>query len=249
MRFPYPLLAVLLILGCGGGPPPPVAPVRSEPATTLSEAEYCALFDTVAKALEEEFEGEVSDGEPSSGGWADAFALLVERSVDRDGVRRFHEQQPEAAKRCHARFAGRMAGLMVRGIRHAQQVAREREEAQSETRAPLEGWDDDLEGAMLRAQRRGKGLAIYFCADGSFACQVLEKDAFSDRSLMDKLREGHELVWVDLTEGDSDSLEVQRRYGVVGFPTLVVLDAKGREVARIEEALSAGEIGRLIERR
>jgi hypothetical protein len=36
---------------------------------------------------------------------------------------------------------------------------------------------------------------------------------------------------------------------VVGFPTLVVLDAKGREVARIEEALSAREIGRLIEGR
>ncbi len=249
MRFPYALLLVISILGCGGGPPPPVAPVRSEPASTLTEAEYCALFDTVAKALEEEFEREASDGELLSGGWADAFALLVERSVDRDGLRRFNEQQPEAAKRCHARFAGRMAGLMVRGIRHAQRVAREREEARSETRGPIEGWDDDIEGAMSRAHRRGKGLAIYFRAEGSFACQVLEKDAFSDRSLMDKLREGHELVWVDLTEGDPDSLAVQRQYGVAGFPTLVVLDAKGREVVRIEEALSAGEIGRLIEGR
>jgi hypothetical protein len=239
---------VLAIWGCGG-PPPPVAPARSEPASTLSETEYCALFDTVAKALEEEFEREVSAGEAPAGGWADAFALLVERSLDRDGLRRFNEQHPEAAKRCHARFAGRMAGLMVRGIRHAQRVAREREEAQSRTRGPLDGWDDDIEAGMSRAQRRGKGLAIYFRADGSFACQVLEKEAFSDRSLMDKLRDGHELVWMDLTEGFSDDLEVQRRYGVVGFPTLVVLDAKGREVARIEEALSAREIGRLIEGR
>ena len=45
-----------------------------------------------------------------------------------------------------------------------------------------------------------------------------------------------------LVDTDEEGGQLQSRYGVAGFPTLLVLDSRGEEIDRIEGALSAEEL-------
>ena len=102
-------------------------------------------------------------------------------------------------------------------------------------------WQDEAR-ALALARAEGRPVVIDFWAEWCAACKELDRDAWSDPQVR---REAQRFVALkmDGTE-DSDVFErVVEKYGVVGMPTVVFIDSKGREVpAHIMGAVSADEM-------
>lgn len=99
------------------------------------------------------------------------------------------------------------------------------------------------------AARAGEPVMIDFTADWCTPCRVMELRAFPDPRVREAAR-GVRLLKVDLTHRSEAGAAAAQRYGVAGPPTLVFLDASGRERAdlRSGEGLSAEELAERLRR-
>lgn len=94
--------------------------------------------------------------------------------------------------------------------------------------------DGDVEGALSQAQAQGRPLFLYWGAVWCPPCNQVKSLLFRRSDFQQRLR-GFIPVYLD---GDGEA--AQRwgdRFRVVGYPTLLVLNAKGEELSRV-----AGEI-------
>ena len=83
---------------------------------------------------------------------------------------------------------------------------------------------------LAKAKAAGKPVFIDFTTEWCGWCRKLEKDTYSQASV-GKLMQGFVNVMIDAEKGEG--IELAKRYGVRGFPTLVVVDAAGDEIDRI----------------
>lgn len=90
-------------------------------------------------------------------------------------------------------------------------------------------WEKDLAGALARAGSENKLVMVDFYTDWCRWCDVMDEKTFADGAVQAELRR---MVVVKL-DAERDGRDAARRYGVEGFPTMVFLDATGREVGRI----------------
>lgn len=104
------------------------------------------------------------------------------------------------------------------------------------TSTPL-GWTDDLEAAKKQAAEEGKLILVDF--SGSDWCQWcirLDKEVFSKKEFLDGAKDKFVLVFIDspqdknrLSElGKAQNKKLVEKYGVRGFPTVLVLDETGK---------------------
>jgi len=84
-------------------------------------------------------------------------------------------------------------------------------------------WLHSLEPALTRAQAERKPLLLDFRADWCVACVELEKDTWPDPKIQEVLKT---LVPVrlDMTENSEGNRAIQRRFGVKGLPTVILLE-------------------------
>ena len=76
----------------------------------------------------------------------------------------------------------------------------------------------------------GRPAIIDFSADWCIPCHELEDVTFADPRVRQALS-GTALFKADMTRGDSpEAIDLSGRYGIVGMPTIVFLDAQGKEV-------------------
>lgn len=96
--------------------------------------------------------------------------------------------------------------------------------------------------ALALASAEGRPVLIDFWADWCTACKELDRDVWSDPRVRQEARRFVALK-MDGTE-DSDAFErVVEKYGVVGMPTVIFIDAKGREMpARVIGFVGAEEM-------
>lgn len=133
--------------------------------------------------------------------------------------------------------------LLVGGIVYAAgaSAARERRRA-----ADGLAWVRDEPEALARAKRDGRPVIIDFWAEWCTACKELDRTAWADPRVRE---EASRFVAVKL-DGTNDSDQFQAaadKYGVVGMPTVVFIDPRGREVPeRVTAAIDAPEMVRAL---
>ncbi|MGC4000955.1 MAG: cytochrome c biogenesis protein CcdA [Anaeromyxobacter sp.] len=133
---------------------------------------------------------------------------------------------------------GLAVALLVGGIVYGVGAAGARERARSASFA----WLHSYEEALTQARQQGRPVIIDFWADWCTACKELDKIAWADP----RVREAASrfvAVKMDGTNPSKGFDSVSAAYGVVGMPTVIFLDGRGRQVPdRIEGAIDADEM-------
>lgn len=103
------------------------------------------------------------------------------------------------------------------------------------------GWDDDYDKALTAAKTDKKLVLLDFTgSDWCGWCMKLDKEVFSKADFKAFAKENLELVTVDFPNSkklphkvEKQNAELKKTFKVNGFPTLVLLNAEGKEVHRI----------------
>ena len=113
-----------------------------------------------------------------------------------------------------------------------------------------EGWLDDYDAALKKAAEENKHIVVDFSgSDWSGWCKRLDKEVFATDAFKKAAAEKYVLMMVDspmdkslLTEkAAKENPKLVEKFGVEGFPTVVVLDPKGEEVCRLGYAKGGPE--------
>lgn len=97
-------------------------------------------------------------------------------------------------------------------------------------RGPGIDWRAYSEPTLRQASEAGKPVIIDFYADWCTPCRELEEVTFHHADVVRQAAESFVMVKVDVTQGgDPLQAKLLRDYGVQGVPTIVFLDAQGRE--------------------
>ncbi|AWL98655.2 protein-disulfide reductase DsbD [Bradyrhizobium amphicarpaeae] len=89
--------------------------------------------------------------------------------------------------------------------------------------------EHDLDTAIAAAGAEGRPVLIDFSAAWCTECRLMERAVFADEAVRQRLR-ALRLIRADMTRYDLASKKLMERFSVVGPPTLVFLNAMGREV-------------------
>jgi thioredoxin:protein disulfide reductase len=93
----------------------------------------------------------------------------------------------------------------------------------------LSGWQPYPSGAAAAAAASGRPSIIDFSAEWCLPCLELEKRTFSDDRVR-KALSGHDLYKADMTKiGSPEAVALAERFGILGVPTVIFLDAAGQE--------------------
>jgi len=101
-------------------------------------------------------------------------------------------------------------------------------------------WTTDYKAAMVQAKTQNKLVLLDFTgSDWCGYCKLLDKEVFTQQSFKDFADKNYILVTVDFPRQKqlSDDVKQQndalnQQFKIEGFPTLIVLDADGKELGR-----------------
>jgi thioredoxin-related protein len=110
------------------------------------------------------------------------------------------------------------------------------------------GWNDNYQLALDTAAKENKKVLLDFTgSDWCSWCMKLKKETFDQSDFKDYADKNLVLVEVDFPQGKTLSPEVkkqndslQEKYKIDGFPTLVLLDSKGKLIKQNTGYLPGG---------
>lgn len=114
------------------------------------------------------------------------------------------------------------------------------EAVSSKTSTPA-GWTDDFAAAKKQAAEEGKLLLVDFSgSDWCGWCVRLDEEVFSKREFLDGVKDKFVLVFIDSprdksklsANAESQNPKLLQKYGIRGFPTVLILDAAGEKIAQ-----------------
>ena len=111
-----------------------------------------------------------------------------------------------------------------------------------------DGWQTNYKTAIEQAAKDKKSVLLDFTgSDWCGWCIKLKTESLSQPAFKSFARKNLILVEVDFPKGKHQSAEVkaqnaelQKQFGVQGFPTLVLLNGEGKEIARNSGYLAGG---------
>lgn len=110
------------------------------------------------------------------------------------------------------------------------------------------GWQTDYKAALAQAAKENKPVLLDFTgSDWCGWCIRLDKETFSQPEFQSFAKKNLVLVEVDFPNNKpqpanikKQNEELQKQYNVEGFPTLVLLNSQGKEIARNPGYLPGG---------
>jgi thiol-disulfide isomerase/thioredoxin len=100
-------------------------------------------------------------------------------------------------------------------------------------------WRSDERRAVSEARDSSVGMVIDFWADWCDACWRFEKETFGDPAVRGLISSRFVPLRIDVTEDSFLNREQLQRYSVTSLPTVLLLDANGREVERIDKFMES----------
>ncbi len=94
-------------------------------------------------------------------------------------------------------------------------------------------WLSSDEEGFKEAKLTGKPVLIDFFAQWCAACHELDDKTWSDESVSSELNR-FICVKLDLTKNDENAKEIQKKYKILGMPTVILFDSSGKEITRFE---------------
>jgi thioredoxin:protein disulfide reductase len=140
-----------------------------------------------------------------------------------------------------ARSAAKAAGvaLLVAAVVYGAGAADARERRRA---ADAFTWAHDEAGALVRAKTEARPVIVDFWAEWCVACKELDRTAWSDPRVREEAAR-FLAVKVDGTDDTPAFQALTAKYGIVGMPTVLFIDSRGREIPlRVTAAISADEM-------
>ena len=104
-------------------------------------------------------------------------------------------------------------------------------------------WEHDLGSAQKRAAREGKPIFVDIWAEWCPPCQHLKNNVFPSKEAQKALA-GYVPVSLMTETRDRqpnvENLKIAARFNVDGYPTMLILDSKGKELRRQVGAFGTG---------
>lgn len=100
----------------------------------------------------------------------------------------------------------------------------------------------ELSPALEAAKAQNKPVFVYVRSEYCHWCKVFEEESFTNKSIIDRLKENFILVSIDV---DKQKYET-RNFRVVGTPTEIFLGPNGTEIKRIRGYVDNGTFLRTI---
>jgi thiol-disulfide isomerase/thioredoxin len=103
---------------------------------------------------------------------------------------------------------------------------------------------DNVRVAIDKAASEGKLVFLDFWADYCSPCQLMEKYTFTDPSVIERMNGSYVPVRINIETFEGYDLKAQ--YNVRLLPTIIVLNSKGKQVARFEESMSGSKLTAIL---
>lgn len=84
-------------------------------------------------------------------------------------------------------------------------------------------------------------MLVFFTADWCGACKMMKSRVFSRTDVAEEIHERFDAYHLDLTDPSIEVQVLAQRHGVLFLPTLLITDANGQELARLEQATEPDE--------
>lgn len=109
-------------------------------------------------------------------------------------------------------------------------------------------WIRSVSEGLQKAKSEGKPIFMDFFASWCLPCVEMEKGTFSDADLQRYLTSNFVTIKVDCTQETPDCKAMTEKYGVVGWPTFLILSPDGQvKSSLIGQKLSAKELKSKLE--
>jgi thiol:disulfide interchange protein DsbD len=76
---------------------------------------------------------------------------------------------------------------------------------------------------------RGKKVLLYFGAEWCTACKAMERGAFRDLRVQERLKEV-KILKFDLTDMTEEAQALLKKFGLFGSPAILFFDEQGQEI-------------------
>jgi len=103
-----------------------------------------------------------------------------------------------------------------------------------------------LEQALAQARTSGKPVLADFSAIWCPACRRLHAEVFTDPAVKAAILAGYELSRIDYESPEAPAF--MARYGVTGFPTLLVLDQDGDMLSKLPSGFDPAVLAAALKR-
>jgi thiol:disulfide interchange protein DsbD len=103
-------------------------------------------------------------------------------------------------------------------------------------------WLTDEQAAFTEAQRTGKSVIVDFHSTWCTSCEDMDHKTWSEPEVARVVEEAFVPLRIDVTQGDAASEALQDKYRAESLPTLIVVDATGKEHGRIVGAVEPAEV-------
>jgi thiol:disulfide interchange protein DsbD len=102
-------------------------------------------------------------------------------------------------------------------------------------------WISSETEAFKKASAAGKYVLIDFFAEWCAACRELDEKTWPDATVQ-KAAAGFIPLRLDMTGKNIQNMEIQKRYKILGMPTVIITDSKGKEIDRFTGYKSPKEV-------